>query len=344
MRFSEVVAHLSQKISVTAKEGKNPEIKGVSPIEEAAMQTISYIEGGKFAHYINITPASALILPQDETLQAQADDQGIPWVAAEVPRLLFAHAIDLFYRPFHPTPDVHPSAVIDPSAEIQENVYIGANVVVYPRVKISSGVCIYANVVIYPDVTIDDRAILHANATIHERTQIGKDCIIHSGAVIGGEGFGFVPTSQGWLKMQQSGCVVLEEGVEVGSNSNIDRPAVGETRIGRNTKFDNAVHIGHGCRVGENCAFAAQVVLAGGVKVGNNVLLGGQSAIANQITIGDGARATGHSGITRDVKAGEIVSGSPAVPNHIYLRSSAIYKRLPEMYRMFQKLVKGSKN
>ena len=338
MKFSVLVNQLTQKTPISANEGTNPEIKGVSAIEDATANTLSYIEGKKFATLINQTEASGLILPQDETLQAQATARGIAWMASPQPRLLFAQAIALFYRPFQPTPDIHPSAVIDPSAVLQENVYIGPNVVIYPEVRISSGVCIYGNVVIYPEVSISDRAILHANCTIHERSQIGKDCVIHSGAVIGAEGFGFVPTPQGWYKMQQSGCVVLEDGVEVGANSNIDRPAVGETRVGRNTKFDNAVHIGHSCQVGENCAFAAQVVLAGGVKVGNNVLIGGQSAIANNVTIGDGARATGHSGITRDVKAGEIVSGSPAVPNHIYLRSSAIYKRLPEMYRAFKRL------
>ncbi len=341
MKFSTVVNQLTQKTPISVNEGENPEIKGVSAIEEATANTLSYIEGRKFAALIKETEASALILPQDETLQTQATAKGIAWMASPNPRLLFAKAISLFYRPFQPNPDIHPSAVIDPSAVIQENVYIGPNVVIYPEVTISSGVCIYGNVVIYPQVTISDRAILHANCTIHERSQIGKDCIIHSGAVIGSEGFGFVPTPQGWYKMQQSGYVVLEDGVEIGANSNIDRPAVGETRVGRNTKFDNAVHIGHSCQIGQNCAFAAQVTLAGGVKVGNNVLIGGQSAIANNITVGDGARATGHSGITRNVKAGEIVSGSPAVSNHIYLRSSAIYKRLPEMYRAFKRL--GSK-
>jgi UDP-3-O-[3-hydroxymyristoyl] glucosamine N-acyltransferase len=342
MKFNTVIKQLTGTTATSVNEGENPEIMGVSAIEQATANTLSYIEGRKVASLIDQTEASALILPQDEELQTQATASGIAWIASPNPRLLFAQAISLFYRPFQPTPDIHPSAVIDPSAVIQENVYIGPHVVIYPEVKISSGVCIYGNVVIYPQVTISDRATLHANCTIHERSQIGKDCIIHSGAVIGSEGFGFVPTPQGWYKMQQSGYVVLEDGVEVGANSNIDRPAVGTTCVGRNTKFDNAVHIGHSCQVGENCAFAAQVTLAGGVKVGDNVLIGGQSAIANNVTVGNNARATGHSGITRNVKAGEIVSGSPAVSNHIYLRSSAIYKRLPEMYKAFKKSIRHS--
>lgn len=340
MKFSEIVQKLQATATVTSNAIDDPDLIGISAIEEATANTLSYIEGGKFADYIQHTPARALILPEDETLQAQAEARGIPWIASPSPRLLFAHAIDLFYQPFHPSPEIHPRAVIDSSVVIQENVYIGPNVVIYPNVTIGSGVSIYGNVVIYPDVMIRDRAVLHANCTIHERTDIGKDCIIHSGAVIGGEGFGFVPTDQGWYKMQQSGCVVLEEGVEVGSNSTIDRPAVGETRIGRYTKLDNMVHIGHGCQIGENCALAGQVGLAGGVKVGNSVLLAGQTGVVNQVVIGDRARATAQSGITRNVKSGEVVSGSPAVANEIYLRSSAIYKRLPEMYRTFKRLVK----
>ncbi len=339
MKFSEIVKKLEKITTITVNVNSDPEIKGLSAIDQARVNTLSYIEGSRFADYINQTSASALILPEDETLQAQANANGIPWIASPSPRLLFARVIDLFYQPFQPTPDIHPSAVIDPSAVIQENVYIGPNVVIYPHVTIGSGVCIYGNVVIYPDVVIRDRATLHANCTIHERTQIGKDCVIHSGAVIGGEGFGFVPTVQGWYKMQQSGCVVLEEGVEVGCNSTINRPAVGETRVGEHTKLDDGVHIGHGCQIGKNCAFAGHVALAGGVKVGNYVLLGGQTGVVNQVVIGDRARVTAQSGITRNVKPGEVVSGSPAVANHIYLRSIAIYKRLPEMYKTFKRLI-----
>jgi len=135
-------------------------------------------------------------------------------------------------------------------------------------------------------VHIGDRTILHANCTIHERVQIGNDCVIHSGAVIGAEGFGFVPVPEGWFKMEQSGIVVLEDGVEIGCNSTVDRPAVGETRIGSQTKIDNLVHIAHNCQIGQACALAGQVGMAGGVKLGNRVILAGQVGIANQAVSG----------------------------------------------------------
>jgi UDP-3-O-[3-hydroxymyristoyl] glucosamine N-acyltransferase len=219
-------------------------------------------------------------------------------------------------------------------------VYIGANAVIEKDVILGDRSCIMPNVVIYPEVKIGKNTLLHSNCTIHERSQIGNNCVIHSGAVIGAEGFGFVPTPQGWYKMEQSGYVILEDGVEIGCNSAVDRPSVGITRIGKNTKLDNLVHIAHSCQIGENCAMAAQVGIAGGVTVGNNVILAGQVGIANQAIIGDGAIASAKAGIHSNVASGEVVSGYPAVPHSIYLKASAVYKRLPEMYQSIKKLTK----
>ena len=341
MKFSEIVDKLGDVAthnSLTHDRECDPEITGLAAIDDASAGTLSYIEGGKFAAYVNQTKASALILPLDETLQQQAQQRGIAWIASSRARLLFAQAIALLYQPFRPTSEIHPTAAIHPSVQIGDDVYIGAHVAIQAGVKIGDRVCIHPNVVIYPDVEIGDRTVLHANCTISERTRIGADCVIHSGAVIGAEGFGFVPTPTGWFKMEQSGCTVLEDGVEVGCNSTIDRPAVGETRIGRNTKLDNMVHIGHGCKVGTNCAMAAQVGLAGGVTIGNRVILAGQVGVANQAKIGDGAIASSQAGVHHDVPPGEIVSDYPAIPHKLFLKSSAIYKRLPEMYEYFKQL------
>ena len=339
MKFAEIVLKLAIKEPDFAL-ADNPEITGVSAVEEAIAETISYIEGDKFAVMVEKTGASALILPRNQELQAKASSRGIAWIAATEPRLLFAQVIKLFYQPFYPQPGIHPTAVMATDVVLGKNVYIGAYVVIEAGTVIGDGVCIYPQVVVYPGVKIGDRTIIHANCTIHERSQIGSDCVIHSGAVIGAEGFGFVPTPQGWFKMEQSGCTVLEDGVEIGCNSTIDRPAVGETRIKRNTKIDNLVQVGHSCTVGENCALAAQVGLAGGVEVGNQVLLAGQVGVANRAKIGDGAIATAQTGVHNDISAGEIVSSSPAVPNKLYLKASAIYKRLPEIYQKVKKLEK----
>jgi UDP-3-O-[3-hydroxymyristoyl] glucosamine N-acyltransferase len=341
MKFSELLKKLSASItqhSLNIAESTDLELRGIDAIDRAEPGMLSYIEGPKFAAYVEKTAASALILPVDETLQTQATQRGIAWLATPQPRLVFAEAIGLFYQPFRPAPSIHPSAIIDPNTTIGDQVYIGPHVVIQAGVTIGDEVCIHPNVTIYPHVQIGSRTILHASCTLHERSQIGADCVIHSGAVIGAEGFGFVPTAEGWFKMQQSGMTVLEDGVEVGCNSTIDRPAVGETRIQKNTKLDNLVHIGHGCRVGENCALAAQVGLAGGVVVGNQVILAGQVGVANQAQIGDKAIATAQAGIHSNVKAGEIVSDSPAIPNKLYLKISAIRKRLPEIYKTIKEL------
>jgi UDP-3-O-[3-hydroxymyristoyl] glucosamine N-acyltransferase len=340
MKFSELLQKLTlvSSHSLTMADSLDPEITGVAAVDEAKAGDISYIEGGKFATFVSTTGASALILPMDEALQLASTQRGIVWMATADPRLLFAEAIAVFYQPFRPIPEVHATAVIDHTAEIGKDVYIGPHVVIQAGVKIGDGVCIHPNVVIYPGVKIGDRTILHANCSIHERAIIGADCVIHCGAVIGSEGFGFVPTPTGWFKMEQSGYTVLEDRVEVGCNTTIDRPAVGETRIGRDTKLDNLVHIGHGCQVGKNTAIAAQVGMAGGVKVGNNVLLAGQVGIANQAKIGDGAIATAKAGIHNDVPKGAIVTGIPAIPHKVFLKAAAIYSRLPELYQSIRQL------
>ncbi|MBD0267034.1 MAG: UDP-3-O-(3-hydroxymyristoyl)glucosamine N-acyltransferase [Cyanobacteria bacterium Co-bin8] len=342
MKFSEIAAKIgiTEQSSLSEYADRDPEIAGVSAVEQSEAGALSYIEGAKFAHFVATTQASALILPKNEALQAQASERGIAWLSTPDPRLGFARAIALFYQPFKPAPGIHPTAIIDPSVTLGEEVAIGAYVVIQAGVKIGSGVCIQPNVVVYPHVEIGDGTVLHANCVIHERTKLGQACVIHSGAAIGSEGFGFVPTAQGWEKMEQSGYTVLEDGVEIGCNSTVDRPAVGETRIKRGTKLDNLVHVAHGCQVGEGVVMAAQVGMAGGVIIGNRVILAGQVGIANQAKIGDGAIATAKAGIHSDVEAGSIVAGSPAISHRLFLKAAAVYNRLPEMYQTLKQLQK----
>jgi UDP-3-O-[3-hydroxymyristoyl] glucosamine N-acyltransferase len=340
MKFSDLVQQLGidNHHSLIVKPGCDPDLTGVEQIEQARSGTLSYIEGAKFAAYLTTTPASALVLPLDAELQSIATDRGIAWVAAAQPRKLLAEIIALFYQPFRLAPEIHPTAVIHPSVQLGEGVAIGAHVVIQADVTIGDEVCIHPNCVIYPKVTIAERTTLHANCTIHERSQIGADCMIHSGAVIGSEGFGFVPTSEGWLKMQQSGYAILEDGVEIGCNSTVDRPALGTTRIGRNTKIDNLVHIAHGCQVGENCVMAGQVGLSGAVTVGDRVILAGQVGIVDHVKIGDGAIASAKAGVHHDIEPGTMVTGIPAIPHKLFVKATAVFNRLPEMYQTLRRL------
>jgi UDP-3-O-[3-hydroxymyristoyl] glucosamine N-acyltransferase len=337
MKFSEVV----DRFGSPAHWGNvDLEITGVNAIEEALPGQISYIGSEKFVPMIATTQASLLLLPKHEQLQALVTSKNIAWIEVPDPRLAFAQAIDLFYKPYKPPVRIHPSAVIDPTAQIGNHASIGAHVVIEANVTIGDDACIHPNVVIYPGVTIGDRVILHANCTIQERSQLGHDCVINSGAVIGAEGFGYVPTPEGWVAMRQSGCVVLEDKVEIGCNSTIDRPAVGETRIGRDTKLDNLIHVGHGTTIGSGCAMAAQVGLAGGVTVGNGTILAGQVGVANNSRIGNNVIASSKTGINSVIKDDVVVSGTPAVDHRTYLKICAIYSKIPTLYQDVRKLKK----
>lgn len=340
MKFDQLVDRLEEMTGsdLAVYAASDPEIVGLAAIDEAISGTLSYIEGGKFANQLDATQASALILPLNEALQQKATDRQIAWIASAEPKLLFARAVPLFYQPFGLEPGIHPTAIIDPTVQLGEAVSIGAYAVVRAGVKLGNRVCIHSQAVIYPDVQIGDRTLLHAGCVIHERTQIGSDCVIHSGAVVGSEGFGFVPSAEGWVKLEQSGCTVLEDRVEVGCNATIDRPAVGETRIGFNSKLDNLVHVGHNCRIGQNCILAAQVGMAGGVKTGNWVILGGQVGVANQAEIGDRVQAGAKAGLHGSIAAGSIMMGNPASSYKTFLKSSAIYNRLPEMHQSLREL------
>lgn len=235
---------------------------------------------------------------------------------------------------------IHPTAIIHHSVQIGANVYIGPRTTIQAGVKVGDEVCIHPNVVIYSQVQIGDRTVLHSNCVLHERTHIGADCVIHSGAVLGAEGFGFVPISEGWFKIEQSGYLILADGVEVGCNSTIDRPSVGKTQVGNHTKLENLVHIGHGCQVGQNCHISAQVGIAGSSDIGDRVILGGQVGISDHVKLGDDVVATAKAGIHSNVESGAIFSGYPAIPHKLFLKASAVYKRLPEMYRVLQQLKK----
>jgi UDP-3-O-[3-hydroxymyristoyl] glucosamine N-acyltransferase len=263
-------------------------------------------------------------------------------VALKDPRLAFAEALEALYPRTLPPAGIHASAVVDPSARIGEGVHLAARVVVGADCVLGAGCVLHPGVVLYEDVQLGEGCELHANAVLHPGSRLGRHCVVHSGAVIGSEGFGFVPSAQGWRKMPQTGQVVLEEGVEVGCGSTVDRPSVGETRLGAGTKIDNLVHIGHGVVTGRGCALAAQVGIAGGARLGNGVILAGQVGVANKAVIGDRAIASSKSGIHGEVGAGEVVSGYPAIPNRLWLRCSAAFSRLPEMAKTLRQLKAGS--
>jgi UDP-3-O-[3-hydroxymyristoyl] glucosamine N-acyltransferase len=340
MRFSDLLTRISQVRPETPRHlGVDPELLAGQSLELAGPGQLAFLEAGHaMASELAASQAAAVLLPLDDELQRQASERGLAWVALADPRLGFAEALDVLNPRPRPPAGVHPSAVIDPSASLGAGVHVGPRVVVGAGCRIGHGSTLHPGCVLYDDVRLAEDCEIHANAVLHSGTRLGRRCVIHSVAVIGSEGFGFVPTSAGWRKMPQTGRVVLEDGVEVGCGSMVDRPAVGETRLGAGSKIDNLVHVGHGVQLGRGCALAAQVGIAGGAVLGHGVILAGQVGVANRARIGDRAIASSKSGIHGEVAAGEVVSGYPAIPNRLWLRCSAAFSRLPEMSRSLRKL------
>ncbi|MEO1144558.1 MAG: UDP-3-O-(3-hydroxymyristoyl)glucosamine N-acyltransferase [Cyanobacteria bacterium J06638_22] len=343
MKFSEIVQQLGavNSSSLDAYPDRDPDIAGMSAIEQPVVGTLSYIESRKYKRFVDDTIARGLILPMDAEMQERAAARGLVWIGSRNPRLAFAEAIALFYKPFQPEPGIHPTAIVHPSAKLGRDVSVGAYAVIQADAVIGDEVCIHPLVVIYPDAEIGDRTVLHSHCVIHERTRIGRGCVIHSGAAIGAEGFGFVPRGDGtWFKMEQSGYTILEDEVEIGCSTAVDRPAVGETRIKARTKLDNFVQIGHDVKVGADCIFPAQIAMAGGAKVEDQVVLGARTILSNRVVVGKRARATMASVIISDVEPGHVVSGHPAMPHQPWLRSSVLVQRLPEMQQTMKQMQK----
>jgi len=254
MRFSQLLSQLSEVQAAGGTEGlshnlaDDPELRGAAALDQSGPGELSFLEpGNALAAALAASGATAVLLPakgdEVEALQQQATERGQAWIALRDPRLAFAEALDALFPRKPKPPGIHASAVVDPEAVVGMGSHVGAHVVIGAQVQIGASCTIHPNVVIYDDVQIGDGCELHAGAVLHPGSRLGRGCVVHSTAVVGSEGFGFVPTAQGWRKMPQTGLVVLEDGVEVGCGSTIDRPSVGETRIGAGTKIDNLVHI-----------------------------------------------------------------------------------------------------
>ena len=321
MKLSEIASALKARL-----EGADCEITGVAGIEEAGPGQLTFVANPKYAAAAKATKASAVIV--DEAFPSLATAT----LRTKNPYLAFARAIEFFYRPPEYAPAIHPTAVVHPTAKIGRNAHLGAYAVVMENAEIGDDAVLLSHVVIYPGARIGNQFFAHAHAVVREHCRLGDGVILQNGAVVGADGFGFATDEQKrWRKIVQSGPAVLGDAVEVQANACVDRASIGETRVGRGTKIDNLVQVGHGCEVGEDTLLCAQVGLAGSTEVGNHVILAGQVGVAGHCKIGDGAVATAQSGIPNDVDPGKTVSGYPAIENRQWLRSVAVFNKLPEL-------------
>lgn len=313
--------------------GDDVEINRVAGIDEAGPGDLTFVSNRKYIRHISSTKASAIILGED------IPPVSIPSLRCEDPYLAFARVLELFFVPICPEPGVHPTAVIGEEVEIGADVNIGAYAVIGNGCKISAGVTLYPHVVLYPRVSIGADSILHSFVTVREECQIGARVILQSGVVIGGDGFGFAPTKEGkFYKIRQTGRVLIEDDVEIGANTTVDRAAIGDTIIRRGAKLDNLVQIGHGARVGEDSVLAAQVGVAGSTHIGKGVRVGGQVGFAGHLEVGDKAVITAQSGTSHDIPKGSVMSGSPAFENAAWLRAVAVFPKLPDLLRRIREL------
>jgi UDP-3-O-[3-hydroxymyristoyl] glucosamine N-acyltransferase len=332
MKLTEIAARLGARLE-SAPPRADIEITGVAAIESAVPGQITFIANPKYAAAAKTTQASAIIV--DEKFPALARTL----LRAKNPQLAYARVADLFYQPPHYLRGVHSTAVIDSTARIGGNASIGAYVVIGPDVDIGENCTLLPHAVIYRGVKIGNNFFAHSHVSVRENSEIGNNVLLHNGVVMGSDGFGFAKDDSGrWHKIPQSGKVVIEDDVEVQANACIDRASLGETRIRRGTKIDNLVQIGHNCLVGENSMLCAQAGLAGSTELGRNVILAGQVGVAGHCKIGDNTIATAQTGIPNDVEAGKLVSGYPAIDNKQWLRSVAVFNKLPELAKALRKL------
>jgi len=323
MKLTEIAARLDARLDPPEA---NADIHGVAAIESAVPGEITFVANPKYTAAAQITKASAIIV--DDEFPAQAT----PLLRMKNPQYGYLRAVELFHQPLKYESGIHPSAFVHPSARIGKNASIGPFVMIDAGVEIGDGCTLVSHVAICRDVKIGRNFFAYSHVSVREHCIIGDNVMLHNGVVIGSDGFGFAKDNGGrWRKIHQAGRVVIEDDVEIQANSCVDRASLGETRIGRGTKIDNLVQVAHNCTLGENNMICSQVGIAGSTRMGNNIILAGQVGIAGHCSIGDGVILTAQSGVSHDVEAGQMLSGSPAFDNRLWLRSVAAFSRLGEI-------------
>ncbi|MCQ2286164.1 MAG: UDP-3-O-(3-hydroxymyristoyl)glucosamine N-acyltransferase [Bacteroidales bacterium] len=337
------IAQIAELISAEIEGNKDAIIKTVCKIEEGCEYGLTFLSNPKYTPYLYETKATAAIVNKDFV-----PEKPVPCTLIKVANsyIAFATLLNFYSEQLKKIKKgISPNAAVSPSAKIGQDVYIGDFVSIGDNVIIGDGAQIYPHVFLGDDVKIGNHTTLNSGVKVYRECVIGNNCTIHAGTVIGADGFGFAPQEDGsFLKIPQIGNVVIEDGVEIGANTCIDRATMGSTFIRKNAKIDNLVQIAHNVEVGENSAFAAQAGVAGSTKIGKNCLFGGQVGINGHITIGDHVSAGAQSGVQQPAKDGEVLFGSPANPLREEQRLIIYKKRLPDLYNRVNQLEKKLKD
>ena len=316
------------------------QIHDVSPIEQGIAGTLSYVTDQRFLPALASTKASVVLLTRDlyaPSLTTAATLILVPNARQAMGQLL--QGVAEFLRPRRQGIE-QPSFVAEGVA-IPEDAYVGAFAYIGKGVKIGKGVQIYPQTFIGDYTQIADNTIIYSGVKVYDHCTIGKDCIIHSGCVIGADGFGFEPDAEGVNhKIPQIGTVVIEDDVEIGANTTIDRAMMGETRVKKNAKIDNLVQVAHNVQVGDSTFLCAQVGIAGSTTVGKHCILAGQVGVANRLTVADNVVCGAQTGVASSIRQAGQYQGSPAIDAMNWRRSSVVFKNLPEIQRQLNQLTR----
>ncbi|MGO9451662.1 MAG: UDP-3-O-(3-hydroxymyristoyl)glucosamine N-acyltransferase [Candidatus Binataceae bacterium] len=326
---------LADRLGLELRGDGQVEIFAPAPIEAAGPGMIIFVGAEKFAPILQKTSASAAIVSPEFAASARCAVLISPNPYAD-----FARVIGIFFPPYRPQAGIDPTARIAPDAKLGDNASVGALAVVGAGTTIGRNAVIHPHATIFPNVRIGDDFTCYSQVVIREGTTIGDRVTILDGAVIGADGFGFVEDRGGLVKIPQVGSVILEDDVEIGAKSTIDRAMLGATILHRGVKLDDQVHIGHNCEIGEFSRFCAQVGIGGSTKIGKWCLFGGQAACPDHITVGDRVMVAARGALHRDVPDGAMMGGTPAVEVGVWRRYVAAWPRLPEILRRLRVLEK----
>ena len=309
---------------------KDAKVHTFAKIEEGTEGAISFLSNPKYTHYLYNTKSSIIIVNEDLELEKDVDTTLIRVKNAYES---IAKLLQIYEASKPKKTGVAPQAYIAPSAKLGNNCYVGPFAYVGEGAEIGDGCQIYPHAVIGDNVKVGTNCIFYPNTTIYQGCKIGNNVTIHAGSVIGADGFGFAPGADGYDKIPQIGIVVIEDNVEIGANTCVDRSTMGATVIHKGVKLDNLVQVAHNVEIGENTVMSAQVGIAGSTKVGSWCMFGGQVGLAGHITIGNKTFLGAQSGVPGSLKGGEELIGTPPMNPRAYFKSQAIFRRLPDMYK-----------
>lgn len=336
MEFS--AKQIAEYLGGSVEGNENATVKTFAKIEEGVNGAISFLANPHYAHYL-YTTQSSIVLVNNDFVPEQPVSATL--IRVENAYESIARLLTLYQSTIQKRTGIHPLACVAESAHIGKDCYVGPFAYIGENVNLGDNCQVYANVVIEERTTVGNNCLFYPNVTIYHDCKIGNNVTLHAGTVIGADGFGFAPAADGYEKIPQIGIVTIEDNVEIGANTCVDRSTMGSTYVRKGVKLDNLVQIAHNCEVGENTVMSAQVGVAGSTKIGKWCMFGGQVGIAGHAIIGDRVLSGAQAGIAGSIRKGNVtVQGSPAIDAKNFMRSSVVFKYLPEMRKELDALKK----